>query len=197
MSQTRRGKRQRKSELIAAATDIVAELGVEQLSVKSLAARCGVSSQLVYVYFSNLTELKRQVLHAAFEERRADLDRRLSGVGDLREWVEAYVRSDLESAKVGSVIAQLEPLPGVGSVLKELRAEEWSTKGRRIFSVVANQVTLSQTAIELLLNMSAGGLLAGATYVRHNDVDVEPAVAAAVEFIMAGLAGVDDLSPPL
>lgn len=197
MSQTRKGRRERKSELIAVATEIVAELGVEQLSVKSLAERCSVSSQLVYAYFGNLTELQRQVLCAVFDERRADLDRRLSDVADLRQWVEAYVRSDFESAKIGSVIAQLEPIPGVGSVLNELRAQEWSAKGRRIFAVVADEVALSQAAIELLLNVSAGGLLSGATYVWRNDVDIEAAVAAAVEFIMAGLTAVDTLSPQL
>lgn len=188
---SRKNRQQRIAELLAAAAAIVSEGGPERLTASSLAQRCGVSPQLVYAYFGNLTEVKRQLLHNAFLERRVALNRRLASANDLRDVVAAFVRSDSEEAATGSLIAQLEPLQGVGSVLDELREQDRMVNGPFLFSSVNDAVTLPHRVIELLLNAGSGASLAAAAFVSDAKVDSEAAIEATVEFILAGVAAVD------
>lgn len=188
---SRKGKQERIAELLAAAASVVGDGGPEQLTVSSLAERCAVSPQLVYAYFGNLTEVKRRVLYNAYLERRASLNERLASANDLRDVVAAFVRSDCEEAATGSLIAQLEPLEGVGSVLDEVRAEDRSTNGPFLYSTVNDIVSLPPRVIELLLNAGSGASMAAAAFVSEAEVDVEAAIEATVEFILAGVAAVD------
>lgn len=94
----RRGEGHRlREELIAAASDLLGELGdPNQLSMRAVAAAAGVSPPSIYLHFAD----KQALLVAVLRERWAELDRLLADAaataGDpfqaLRSWCLAYLR---------------------------------------------------------------------------------------------------------
>lgn len=93
----RRGEGHRlREELIAAASDLLGELGdPNQLSMRAVAAAAGVSPPSIYLHFVD----KQELLAAVLRERWAELDRLLAeaatSAGDpfeaLRRWCLAYL----------------------------------------------------------------------------------------------------------
>ena len=94
----RRGEGHRlREELIAAASDLLGELGdPNQLSMRAVASAAGVSPPSIYLHFAD----KQELLVAVLRERWAELDRLLAEAaataGDpfpaLRSWCLAYLR---------------------------------------------------------------------------------------------------------
>jgi AcrR family transcriptional regulator len=101
----------RREQILAAACDVVSEIGFKSLRVADVAARAGTSTGTVHYYFATKTELMR----AAFEwnfarslDRRRDLlleheDPRLR----LRAFVESYLPGDPETVRAWRVWAEL------------------------------------------------------------------------------------------
>ncbi|RBY88030.1 TetR family transcriptional regulator [Blastococcus sp. TBT05-19] len=101
----------RKEQILAAACDVVSEIGFKSLRVADVAGRAGTSTGTVHYYFATKTELMR----AAFEwnfarslDRRRDLlqeheDPRLR----LRAFVESYLPGDPETVRAWHVWAEL------------------------------------------------------------------------------------------
>lgn len=65
-----------KEACVRAAHDVIAERGVEQLSLREVARRLGVSHQAPYRHFASRDHLLAEVMRRCFEEFARDLDQR-------------------------------------------------------------------------------------------------------------------------
>jgi len=72
-----RRKEHRAAELLAAARDLLEEVGMEQASTAEIARRAGVSEATVYKYFANKRDLVHQVVRSWMEPNLAALEREL------------------------------------------------------------------------------------------------------------------------
>ena len=102
---------ERREQILAAACDVVSEMGFKSLRIADVARRAGTSTGTVHYYFDTKTDLMR----AAFEWNFArSLDRRRHLLREqddprqrLRSFVESYIPADDETVRAWRVWAEL------------------------------------------------------------------------------------------
>jgi AcrR family transcriptional regulator len=102
---------ERREQILAAACDVVSEIGFKSLRVADVARRVKMSSGTVHYYF----DTKRDLMNAAFEynferslQRRRPLLESHSGPRErLRAFVDSYLPVDAETVKAWHVWAEL------------------------------------------------------------------------------------------
>lgn len=86
---------ERREQILRAACEVIAEVGLRSMRISDVARRAGTSSGTVHYYFAS----KREVVHAAFEYNfQRSIDRRrpiFEGEDDPRARLLAFVRSYL------------------------------------------------------------------------------------------------------
>ncbi|UCC81555.1 MAG: TetR/AcrR family transcriptional regulator [Gemmatimonadota bacterium] len=92
-----------------AARDLLAEGGLEALSMRGVAARVGVSATAIYNYFENKQALVKRVVSQGFERftgylRGAIVDLPVGSAERLKALGEAYIRFALENREYFRVI---------------------------------------------------------------------------------------------
>jgi AcrR family transcriptional regulator len=102
---------ERREQLLAAACDVVSEIGFKSLRVADVARRVNMSSGTVHYYF----DTKRDLMNAAFEynferslqRRRPLLESHSDPRERLRAFVDSYLPVDAETIKAWHVWAEL------------------------------------------------------------------------------------------
>jgi AcrR family transcriptional regulator len=95
--------------ILEAARDLLAEGGLEALSMRGVAGRVGVSATAIYNYFENKGDLVKRVVTDGFERftgylRGAIADLPVGSAERLRALGEAYIRFALENREYFRVI---------------------------------------------------------------------------------------------
>ncbi|MGD2215242.1 MAG: TetR/AcrR family transcriptional regulator [Gemmatimonadales bacterium] len=95
--------------ILEAARDLLAEGGLEALSMRGVAARVGVSATALYNYFENKQALVKSVVTQGFERftgylRDAIVDLPVGSAERLKALGEAYIRFALENGEYFRVI---------------------------------------------------------------------------------------------
>jgi AcrR family transcriptional regulator len=99
--------------ILEAARDLLAETGLEALSMRAVARRVGVSATAIYHYFENKEALVRSVVDTGYQRMEGYLQRAtrphpLGSRERLRALGEAYVRFALENREYFKVLFTLE-----------------------------------------------------------------------------------------
>jgi AcrR family transcriptional regulator len=113
--------------ILEAARDLLAEGGLDALSMRAVAARVGVSAPAIYNYFESKQALVRRVIERGFERfdrylRDAVVDRPGGSVERLQALGEAYIRFACENREYfrvlfafhGDLPEEIEELPEGG-----------------------------------------------------------------------------------
>jgi AcrR family transcriptional regulator len=130
----------RREQILAAACDVVSEIGFKSLRIADVAGRAGTSTGTVHYYFDTKTELMR----AAFEWNfTRSLDRRrhlLQEHGDprqrLRAFVESYLPGDEETVRAWRVWAELWVEALHDADLQELNEQVYGEWRRLVAAIV-------------------------------------------------------------
>lgn len=102
---------ERKEQILAAACDVVSEIGFKSMRVSDVAERAGMSTGTVHYYF----DTKRDLMRAAFEwnfawslrRRRHFLDGHAGPRERLRAFVESYLPADEVTTRSWHIWAEL------------------------------------------------------------------------------------------
>lgn len=102
---------ERKEQILAAACEVVAEIGFKSLRIADVAKRAGTSTGTVHYYFAT----KRDLMHAAFDwnfvrsiDRRRDvLDAQAPAGRRLRDFVDSYLPQGEDTTAAWRVWAEL------------------------------------------------------------------------------------------
>lgn len=113
--------------ILEATRDLLAEGGLDALSMRAVAAKVGVSATAIYNYFQNKQDLVRRVVDQGFERftaylRAAIADKAEGSAERLAALGEAYIRFALENGEYFRIIfashadvnRQIEDLPSGG-----------------------------------------------------------------------------------
>jgi AcrR family transcriptional regulator len=119
--------REHEAAILDAVRDLMAEGGIEAISMRAVADRVGVTATALYHYFQNKQDLVDRVVRGAFERFGAELEdaARREPVGSLARVAalgEAYIRFAVENETYFRVIFRIdlkdppavEDLPGGG-----------------------------------------------------------------------------------
>jgi AcrR family transcriptional regulator len=130
----------RREQILAAACDVVSEIGFKSLRIADVAGRAGTSTGTVHYYFDTKTELMR----AAFEWNfTRSLDRRRHLLQDhedprqrLRAFEESYLPGDEETVRAWHVWAELWVEALHDTDLQELNEQVYGEWRRLVAAIV-------------------------------------------------------------
>jgi AcrR family transcriptional regulator len=110
---------ERLPEILTAARALFAELGVENVTTRAIAARVGISQAALFAYYRNKDEIFIQVMHDAFAELARtleDVDRQAVGTVDwLRRMIAGYVAFGLahpDEYRLAFMVIKTQPRSG-------------------------------------------------------------------------------------
>lgn len=188
---TRLAPEERREALLAAATDFIAEHGIDALTMEALAARAEVSKGLVYHYFANRAEL----LLALMERERSVYDRQAvdRGVGKmpLREWIATRTAVLLDAAEErGAVFIGLFNQRVIEHQVEEERRTRRDLAIRATARRLERELGLPSARAQILSTLLTGALTAGSDVVARELAPrqaVEAEYLALVDLVIAGL----------
>lgn len=119
----------RRAALLAAAESVLAEQGVDALTLAAVGSVAGLARSSVYQYFDSTPALVAAVVEDSFPRATELLRAAVAGAGTPRERVDAYVRTALELAtdrthRSLSALAGADLHPACRARLAQLHAEQ-------------------------------------------------------------------------
>jgi AcrR family transcriptional regulator len=101
----------RTGEILRAARQVIADLGLGEASMERIAQGAGISKGTIYLYFQNKEQLLVRAVQQAFEELMTRLEGALAGAASARERLRALIEASLAHAVAnrGFFRALMEP----------------------------------------------------------------------------------------
>ena len=132
----------RTGEILRAARQVIANLGLGEASMERIAQGAGISKGTIYLYFQNKEQLLVRAVQQAFEELMARLQSAVDAAGSAPERLRALVQSSLHHATEnrGFFRALMEP--------RGLGAESVSELARRFAAQNEEYVAFVARALE-------------------------------------------------
>lgn len=187
---------ERKEQILAAACEVVSEIGFKSLRIADVAKRANASTGTVHYYF----DTKRDLMHAAFEwnfaqslERRRDLlEARTEPTTRLRAFVESYLPSDERTVVAWHVWAELWVEALHDSDLQELNERVYGEWRRTVAAIIRDGQDAGQfrDGDPVLLANGLIGMIDGLSLqvlLRSRNMTVER-MRAVCDEVLAGLA---------
>lgn len=181
---------QRRREILAAATKVLAEQGYHAASIDDIAQEAGVSKALIYEHFASKAALKSALL----EEEGGELLRRVVQAVDPSESPDQQLLAGLEAffgfvqeRRVSWAMLYRDAVElGVDDTLR--RMQDGATRMVAAMYETADGGTLPAERAEMLAHMLTGGAQALATWwIEHPEVPRRHVVDAAMESVWVGL----------
>ena len=88
----------RTGEILRAAREVIADLGLGEASMERIAQGAGISKGTIYLYFQNKEQLLVRAVQQTFEELMTKLEGATSGAPSARERLRALIQASLEHA---------------------------------------------------------------------------------------------------
>src|SRR5262249_13111008 len=88
----------RTGEILRAARQVIADLGLGEASMERIAQGAGISKGTIYLYFQNKEQLLVRAVQQAFEELMARLAAAVAGAHSVPDRLRALVQSSLQHA---------------------------------------------------------------------------------------------------
>jgi len=131
----------RTGEILRAARQVIAELGLGEASMERIAQGAGISKGTIYLYFQNKEQLLLRAVQQAFEELMARLEGAVAGASLAPERLRALVQSSLSHAgeNRGFFRALMEPR-GLGLESVSELARRFAAQNEQYVAFVASIV---------------------------------------------------------
>jgi AcrR family transcriptional regulator len=159
----------RTGEILRAARQVIANLGLGEASMERIAQGAGISKGTIYLYFQNKEQLLVRAVQQAFEELMARLQRAVAAETSARDRLRALVQSSLQHAveNRGFFRALMEPR-GLGPESMSELTRRFAAQNEEYVAFVAGAVDEGARAGEFrnlpprLVAVALSGALRGA-----------------------------------
>lgn len=195
MKRERLSPEARREHLLDTAKAVIVSHGLQQLSMKALAAAAGVSEQLPFHYFSSRLDLVQQLLVRDYDYYVDAVTKAVGEANSLRDIVRMYVMMNFEHHSDGNVIAVLSGQPEIISAIAERQQEHQRFRRHFLVNAVAREYGLTRKDAELVMTMASSASISAASYVHKRAVDREKVVEKVLRFIFAGFESARQLPP--
>jgi AcrR family transcriptional regulator len=113
----------RRAQIVAAAIEVIAEVGYSKASLAAIAVRAGISKGVISYHFSGKDELMVTIVETIYREAAEHILARMEGLGSATELVRTHVTAAAEYMRDRR--AQLATL---GQIFANLRASDGSPR---------------------------------------------------------------------
>jgi len=109
----------RRAQIVAAAIEVIAEVGYAKASLAAIAVRAGISKGVISYHFSGKDELMVVIVETIYGEAAAHILRRMGGLRTATELVRTHVLAAAEHMR-----EHRTQLAALGEIFSNLRAED-------------------------------------------------------------------------
>ena len=158
-----------------------------------MARTAGVSSPLVYNYFSSRQLLLQELLQREYDVFSDYITEKTSTLTSFSEITRVFIGSNYDFHAPGNILPILQSQPDIVSAIKEKRSKNSKQTAKYLISIAAESYKLTKTQAELAITMSSGSSVAAAGYAASGDFDREEVIDSVLAYVLAGLEAVSKL----
>lgn len=177
----------RRSQILDDTAEIVSREGVALLSMERIGQQAGVSKSLVYNYFSNLTDLLRELLDRELKTLRRLQFQAAESATSLEDLVQKVTHVYLKYiAERGLIIERLQSEPSVSNLSDPT---EFSRDGAvsYIAEIVADHLEIPHDIAVAITDISFGIPASAGEYLLRTGADLEEIEKLTVSMIMGSI----------
>jgi AcrR family transcriptional regulator len=177
----------RKNQLLDTAKLLIMKEALQRFTMEALSRTAGVTSPLVYKYFSSRETLLQVLLGREYSAFSGNLSTKLSGAKNFTEVLHIFIVSNFDHHAPGNILPALLNEPDIAIAI-----EKDVKKGRRqtasyLVKNAAGSYKLTKTQAGLLVSMTSGLSIAAAAYYNKSKIDREQCIETAMTYALAGL----------
>ncbi len=177
----------RKKQLLDTAKSIILEDGLQAFTMDALARAAGVTTPLVYNYFSTRQTLLQALLEQEYNDYTRKLARAVTNAATFEETVRAYITSNFDHHAPGSILPILQSQPDIVEVIQKRLRNDGNQTANYVVQQTAESYQLTKPQAELLASMSSGASIAAAQYAKTARVNRKKTIEKVLKYVMAGL----------
>lgn len=184
----------RREQIVAAARDVVANAGVDALTIGSLERRLGFTRGVITYHFRDKEEIVDAVLQSALQEIDAATHAEVAKSANAYDRVRAVLRANLhgflEQREAGAILLSFWGRLGSDAKARKANARLYAVYRERTLSVLdssefynIDRAALAAVIVGLVLGIAAQ------VYFEPGSVDPEAALTEATRCVVARLSG--------
>ena len=154
----------RKKQLLDTAKAMIVEAGLQRFTMEALARTAGVTTPLVYNYFSARQALLKSLLVQEYESYRLKTVAEVGAAKSFDDVVRAYVTSNFDHHAPGSILPILQSQPEIVEVIELHLKKDGQQAAEFVVQSTAKSFELTKSEAELVASMSSGASIAAAQY---------------------------------
>ena len=187
---TRLSPAARKKQLLDTAKAMIVEEGLQRFTMEALARTAGVTTPLVYNYFSSRQALLKSLLVQEYESYRLKTVAEVGAAKSFDDVVRAYVTSNFDHHAPGSILPILQSQPEIVEVIERHLKKDGQQAAEFVVQSTAKSFKLTKLQAELLASMSSGASIAAAQYAGRVRVNREKTIDNVVAYVLAGISAI-------
>lgn len=186
-TRTRLSPEARRLQLLETAKDMIAADGLQNFTMESLARTAGVTSPLVYNYFSSRQELLGALLQHEYASYREKMNAEVAGADNFEDMVRVFITSNFDHYSPGNIMPILSSQPEIAAAIAKDEKQTGDQIATFLVSNTAKKYQLNRKMAEQVVSMSSGASIAAAEYAAKFPVNREEAIENTLTYILAGL----------
>lgn len=184
---TRLAPEARRRQLLDTAARIILEQGLSGFTMEALANEAGVSTPLVYRYFSSRRVLFQELLELEFDQYRHDLQEQLDDAQSFEDIVRIFVTKNFDEVDRGSVTQILRSQPDIREAIRRREKREERGFAQFLVRLLADSFALTRAQAAQIAIMGSGASVAAAEHVSRSGRDRDALIDETVSFIIGGM----------
>lgn len=186
-TRTRLSPEARKKQLLDTAKETILKDGLQAFTMDALARAAGVTTPLVYNYFSTRQALLQALLEQEYDDYATKLAAAVTSATTFEETVRAYITSNFDHHAPGSVLPILQSQPDIVEVIGKRIRRDGNQTANYVVQQTAASYKLTKPQAELLASMSSGASIAAAQYASVAKVNRKKTIEKVLKYVLAGL----------
>ncbi|MFP6793206.1 MAG: TetR/AcrR family transcriptional regulator [Pseudomonadales bacterium] len=187
---TRLSPAARKKQLLDTAKAMIVEEGLQHFTMEALARTAGVTTPLVYNYFSGRQALLKSLLVQEYESYRLKTVAEVGAAKSFDDVVRAYVTSNFDHHAPGSILPILQSQPEIVEVIELHLKKDGQQAAEFVVQSTAKSFKLTKSQAELVASMSSGASIAAAQYAGRVRVNREKTIDNVLAYVLAGISAI-------
>jgi AcrR family transcriptional regulator len=184
---TRLSPEARKEQLLATARQMIVDDGLQHFTMEALARTAGVSSPLVYNYFSSRQALLEALLEFEYQAYSRSMASRIQAADNFEEVVRVFITSNFDHHTPGNILPILQSQPDIAAVIKSKQSRQQRQTATYLVENTARNYQMSKSEAELVVRMSSGASIAAASAGAKSAASREKTIDTVLAYVLAGI----------
>jgi|TARA_B110000196_G_scaffold69168_1_gene58784 AcrR family transcriptional regulator len=169
---------------------MIVEGGLQRFTMEALACTAGVTTPLVYNYFSGRQALLKSLLVQEYESYWLKTVAEVGAAKSFDDVVRAYVTSNFDHHAPGSILLILQSQPEIVELIERHLKKDRQQAAEFVAQSTAKSFKLTKSQAELVASMSSGSSIAAAQYAGRVRVNREKTIDNVLAYVLAGISAI-------